>query len=233
MLLKMNSFDCEQYILNYPDLSHFTKEMAQQHFKKYGQFEGRTDQKDKYKYKITVITPCSRPENLLKLKESIDFEFVCEWIIVYDSTKLSYDNSKFEDHDFISEYSYGDLGGGKYGYPQRNYALSVVKNKESYIYFLDDDNIIHPDLYTLSLIHNKIYTFNQLNKDSSLRLKGNRIKVTKIDIAMYLIYYPLINHTLFETTNYYSDGTFIVDCYNANKKSWIYIDKSFCYYNKL
>ena len=227
----MNSFDWEQYILNYPCFSNFTKEMAQRHFKKYGQFEGRTDQKDKRKYKITVITPCSRPENLLKLKESLNFEFVCEWIIVYDSAKVKID-LQFEEHDNISEYFHINLE-GKYGNSQRNYALSLVKNKESYIYFLDDDNIIHPDLYSLSLIPNVIYTFDQINKDSSFRLKGNEIRVGRIDSAMYLVYYPLIKEIIFEITNYYSDGTFIVDCYNANKKSWMYIDKTFCYYNKL
>jgi len=240
----MDSFDWQQYILNYPELSHFTKEMAQRHFKKFGQFENRTDKKNHEKIMITVITPCSRPHNLLKLKDSLNFDYICEWIIVYDISKVQCD-LQFEEFDKISEYRY-TLPEGKYGYPQRNYALSLVNNKESYIYFLDDDNIIHPDLYTLSLLPGKIYTFNQLHKDNNLDSKnlnnnldsknlkilyGGNIKVGKIDIAMYMIYYPLLKDLQFGVDKYHGDGQFIVDCYNLNKHTWIYVNKILCYYN--
>ena len=38
--------------------------------------------------KITIITPSYRINNLYKIKESINFEYVHEWIIVYDGSKL-------------------------------------------------------------------------------------------------------------------------------------------------
>ena len=37
---------------------------------------------------MTIITPCYRLNNLNKIKESIDFNYVDEWIIVYDGTKI-------------------------------------------------------------------------------------------------------------------------------------------------
>ena len=36
--------------------------------------------------KITIITPCSRIHNLPMLHESIKFDKINKWIIVYDTT---------------------------------------------------------------------------------------------------------------------------------------------------
>jgi len=35
------------------------------------------------------------------------------------------------------------------GNGQRNYALTRITNEHKLLYYLDDDNIIHPDLYNL------------------------------------------------------------------------------------
>jgi hypothetical protein len=226
----MNSFDYEQYLLNYPELKGFTKEMAQRHFKRCGQFEGRTDQIGNKKFTITVITPCCRPQNLLNLVCSLNFDQISEWIIVYDSSKVTCTKKQFEYNSKITEYFYTSEGIS--GNPQRNYALSVVNNKESYIYFLDDDNLIHPELYKLSLLPNKIYTFDQEEKNK-LRLLGNKIAVGKIDSAMFLIWYPLIKETTFKIDKYDADGHFITECYGNNKEKLIYIPKIMCYYNVL
>ena len=224
----MNTFDYNQYLLNYPELKYMNEPMARRHFQKFGQFEGRTDQKEQKGNKITVITPCTRVSNLHKLKESINFDYICEWIIVYDSSKVEENTKQFEEFPSISEYFYTSEGIS--GNPQRNYALSVVNNKESYIYFLDDDNIIHPELYKLSLLHNKIYTFDQ-EENNKLRLLGNKIAVGKIDSAMFLIWYPLIKETTFKIDKYDADGLFITQCYGNNKEKLIYIPKILCYYN--
>jgi hypothetical protein len=51
------------------------------------------------------------------------------------------------------------------GNGQRNYALTKITNPDTLLYYLDDDNIIHPDLYNLlDFIDNTIYTFNQYNR---------------------------------------------------------------------
>ena len=223
----MRNFDWQQYIANYPELNHFTESMAIKHFKRYGQFQQKTDQKDLTLCKITVITPCSRPENLLKIKESLNFEHIVEWIIVYDNIICT---TQFE-NEKISEYCHKSEG--KYGFPQRNYGLSVIKNEKSYIHFLDDDNIVHPDLYNLSLLPNKIYTFDQENKDGSLRLTGNHIRVRKIDTAMFLVWFPMVKGIQFITDKYDSDGYYITTCYSNNKGSLIYVPKILCWYNKI
>jgi len=226
----MNSFNWKQYIQNYFDLSHLkTKDNAIYHYLHFGENEKRTDHELKNKIKITLITPCIRPENLKLIKESIDFEYICEWIIVYDIFKVA--SQKNFDHDKISEYNYTSEGIS--GNPQRNYALSKIKNEESYIYFLDDDNIVHPELYNLNLLPNKIYTFNQLNKNNELRMKGNCITLGHIDSAMFLIYYPLVKNIKWHNFDYEADGYYIQECYLKNKINWIYTNKDICYYNKI
>jgi hypothetical protein len=181
---------------------------------------------------ITVITPCVRPDNLKFLKESIDFNRVCEWIIVYDGLKLPDQQPLFKDNEKISEYIYSDSTGIS-GNPQRNYALTVVKNHESYIYYLDDDNIIHPGLYTISLLKGKIYTFNQINKDNPPGLKGTCIKPNYIDTAMFLIDYSLAKEIKWKNDLYNADGYYIEQCYLMNIGKWIYVNKNICYYNFL
>ena len=48
--------------------------------------------------RITVITPCCRPQNLNTIKNSVDFNHVEEWIIVYDGNRVSEIPDIFNDH---------------------------------------------------------------------------------------------------------------------------------------
>lgn len=190
--------------------------------------------------KITIITPSIRLENLKKIKQSINFDYVNEWIIVYDGSKIENNPYLFinEEHcDKISEYLHN--GNGISGNPQRNYALDNIKHKNTYIYYLDDDNIIHPELYELlnDIESDKIYTFNQKRpiniypyKDL---LKGDDVRLYNIDSAMMLIDYNLCKDIKWIEDKYYADGIYIVDCFIKNKKNWVYIDKTLCYYNYL
>ena len=60
------------------------------------------------------------------------------------------------------------------GNGQRNFALSKITNENTLLYYLDDDNIIHPNLYNLLnyIDNNTIYSFNQCNS-----IQGNNINV--------------------------------------------------------
>ncbi len=175
--------------------------------------------------KITIITPSYRVTNLPKLKESINFDYIHEWIIVYDGSKIK-ENPKLFKHPKIKEFVH--LGQGISGNPQRNYALTQVSNKDTLLYYLDDDNIIHPDLYRLlNVIDNRyLYTFNQ--KD---RLKGNNINIGSIDTAMVIVPYSTCKDELWIPSRYDADGYYIKVCYQKNKA--IFVDNDLCYYNKV
>lgn len=181
--------------------------------------------------KLTIITPSYRLDNLLRLKNSIDFDYVDQWIIVYDGSKINENPNLFQtdiNKEKIEEYLF--KGNGISGNPQRNYALDQIKNTNTFIYYLDDDNIIHPSLYKLLNVidKNKIYTFNQENG-----IKGNNINVNCIDTAMFLIDFNLCKNIRWSPNYYNADGFYIKECYENNKENHIFVDNELCYYNKI
>jgi hypothetical protein len=180
--------------------------------------------------KITIITPSYRTNNLMKIKESIDFNYVDEWIIVYDGRRILENPKLFEGEDKIKEYVF--KGEGISGNPQRNFALTKVTNPNTMLYYLDDDNIIHPSLYHLldTVDNTKMYTFNQANRN---RIKGNVIEVYKIDTAMCLIPYSLCSDVRWKLHLYEADGHYIKECYEKKIENHIYVDQDLSYYNKL
>ena len=179
----------------------------------------------KNKNKITIITPSYRTDNLIKLKNSINFDYINEWIIVYDGSKIT-ENPNIFINEKIKEFLY--KGDGISGNPQRNFALDNITIEDTYIYFLDDDNIIHPNFYKLLDIidKNKIYTFDQEN-----RIKGNNINVCYIDSAMFLIDYNICKGIKWIPHEYGADGYYIKECYNNNKNKHVYLNNNLCYYN--
>jgi hypothetical protein len=163
----------------------------------------------------------------LEIKKSINFEYIDEWIIVYDGSKIINNPNLFEnqENNKIKEYLYD--GEGISGNPQRNYALTKVTNQNALLYYLDDDNIIHPNIYRLLNIidNNKLYTFNQYN-----RIRGNNIY---IDTAMAIIPYKSCKNEKWIIDKYEADGYYIKACYDKNINTHIYVDNDLCYYNKM
>ena len=180
----------------------------------------------KNKNKITIITPSCRPNNLLKLKESINFNYVNEWIIVYDGSKINTLPNLFENENKIKQYIHNSEGIS--GNPQRNFALSTITN-DTFIYYLDDDNLIHPSLYKLiNILDNKMYTFNQANG-----IKGDVIDINHIDTAMCIMDYKLCKNFTWRLDKYNADGYYLKECYENNINNYVYVNNDLCYYNKL
>ena len=180
--------------------------------------------------KLTIITPSYRIDNLLQVKQSINFDYVDEWIIVYDGSKIIDNPNLFanQEDNKIKEYIY--KGEGISGNPQRNFALTKITNPDTLLYYLDDDNAIHPAMYRLlNIIDNdKMYTFNQY-----ARLKGNNIEVNHIDTAMIIIPYNLCKNIKWLLDLYNADGYYITECYQNNNNKYIYVDNDLCYFNKI
>ena len=186
---------------------------------------------------LTIITPCSRPQFLLKLKESIQFEKIDKWIIVYDTSRdRSY--TKMFDESKIEEVFCSDLG--QAGHPQRNFGVKMVT--DGHIYFLDDDNIIHPEFWNLTFEPDYFYTFDQLRtkKGTVLKgikettvLKGNKIKVNHIDTAMFVVPLKMFEDNSWDITKYNADGFFITQVFAKYSNMHKYINVIASYYNFL
>jgi hypothetical protein len=183
--------------------------------------------------KLTIITPSCRPENLIRIRKSINFDYVAEWIIVYDGATVEQNPLLFvgdNECGKIKEFVY--VGEGISGNPQRNYALSQISDPDNaLLYYLDDDNSVHPDLYKLFtaniLTKGRLYSFNQ--KD---RLRGDNINPGHVDTAMCIIDYSLCKNVRWKPQLYDADGHYLRDCYNAiGRHNHVFIDHDMCYYN--
>jgi len=182
--------------------------------------------------KLSIITPCTRPENLMRIKESIPFEYVHEWIIVYDESRVI--NPHLFQDERIKEY--GCKGYSIVGNIQRNYGLDHITG-DTYVYFLDDDTIMHPDLITLlqTIEPGHLYTFDQQRSIKEFPytdyLKGNKIEMFHIDTAMFLIDSSLCKDIRWDTDEYAADAIFIAECYSSQPNAWIYVNRTLSYYN--
>lgn len=141
--------------------------------------------------KLSIITPCSRPENLPAIYSSIlsmNSDEV-EWIIIYDSDKIDERIRQYE--SFVPIILTNQKRGNGNGGMQRNKGLELAKGK--WIYFLDDDNLIHKKL--LKKIQSfgdekTILIFNQFATNHKRRIKKfslNYLRPGYIDTGQFVI----------------------------------------------
>ena len=190
---------------------------------------------------IVIITPSYRVQNLKKLYESIDFTNVLRWIIVYDGKHIEENQMIFKDNPKIDEYVYA--GDSCWGNGQRNYALDKLTSIDAkfFVYFLDDDNIMHPDFDKIipKLEYGHLYTFDQLRLGeddvipSGGTLPGNIIKYRCIDTAQFIADFALVRDIRWRTDVYQADFFYINECCVNNYKNHEYIPLVASYWNYL
>jgi len=178
---------------------------------------------------ITIITPCSRPENLDALSKSImQLNYPFTWIICYDLRVVKEFNPVYG-----ATYQIG-IEGGVYGNLQRNKAIDYIVNPYEWIYCLDDDNTMHPDFaylfkqYSLRNPDLDIVTFDQQLSDS-VRL-GSDIREGFIDQAQFMVRKRIIEP--YEQT-YSADGILIEKLYKKYPERTLYYNEVLSYYNRL
>lgn len=177
---------------------------------------------------LNIITPCSRPENLKAIKESINIPRErYRWIIVFDADRLP-------DPSYLPEtaecYFHKDVNGIS-GNVQRNFALDLVK--EGHVYMNDDDTILHPELWkNIEKLDDDFISFMQANKDGSIRLTGDTIDINCIDSHNFIVSSRIVNDTRWIINRYEADGFFAIEC-NSKAKTRIYINKVLSVYNSL
>lgn len=201
--------------------------------------------------RIFIITPCSRPENLIEIKKSIEKElkqFAWSWIIVVDSNEEI--PSTIVDRLIENEDSQNTVGISYYineistvGNMQRNRGLDIANKwarEDDLIYFLDDDNILHPkfkNIVTLMMAIRRydVVIFGQCMKDGTPRLipTPDTVKVDHIDTACMLAKYRAIKNFAWQPDIYNADGYYIEQIYEANKLRTYVNKNAYCYYNYL
>lgn len=187
-----------------------------------------------YKNFINIITPCSRITNLETISKSINIPWrVYRWLVIIDAHKpavLPTLPANAEVYYFKDD--------SVCGHGQRNYALNLLKelktpkHMDPFVYFLDDDTTLHPDLYTeMKDLTNDFIHFNQVNKNGTHRI-GGQVKVNHIDTGSAVIKLSLVQDLKWKTDIYNADGYFMEACF-AKAKTPIYIPKPLSIYNGL
>ncbi len=177
---------------------------------------------------LNIITPCSRPQNLHEISKSINIpKENYRWIVVFDM-------EEFPDKNLIPDNCETYLHKNPnsiVGHSQRNYAISLIK--KGYIYFNDDDTVIHTELWeNIKNIDTDFISFSQLNKNGTIRLVGNSIKVGHIDSHSFMVSKDIVGDVKFKIDKYDADGYFASDCYLASKTK-TFINKPLSIYNFL
>lgn len=177
---------------------------------------------------INIVTPCSRPENLHKISQSINIpKENYRWIVVFDRDELP-DSKLIPDNCEV--YLHRDSK-SIVGHAQRNFALDIIH--DGYVYFNDDDTILHKDLWeNIKYVDDDFISFQQLNKDGSLRLNGDKVDLNHIDSHNFIFKKSVVNGITFRIDYYGADGIFAKSCYD-NSKTKKYINKPLSVYNLL
>ena len=177
---------------------------------------------------INIITPCSRPKNIQTIFESICIPLEnYHWYVVFD---LDYIPKTLPVHPNITYISHRN-DKSKAGNSQRNIALEIIT--DDYVYFLDDDTIMHPELWDrVNSFTSDIIIFNQCHKNETLRLYGGFIEPGAVDTGNLIVHRNTIGPIRWDVNEYNGDGFFFKEV-SKNTKKKKYIPIILSYYNKL
>jgi len=193
---------------------------------------------------FNVITPCTRPENLDRMLASL---IACTvpapitWHIIYDTEDILVPNLQLRTPLIkVKEYTHADKR-SVVGHAQRNYGMECIDS--GFIYFLDDDNIIHPAFFSavyeeyLKDPYKLVFVVDQIFKNKEIRLIAgpDNTKKFHVDTAQFCIHSRLI-HKLgasFDITDYSADGAFIERMFLVYSETFKFINQPLCFYNYL
>ena len=197
---------------------------------------------------LHILTRCTRPNNLIQVRDSV-FSNLSEnlnikWHVIFDTAPL-----KDIDAETLSEISSDNtifhfIKGGDGGmlYPQ---STDIIKelNEDDWFYFLDDDNIMHPDFYeyisvALDKKDKKIHVVSQ--KVAGKDFTGLDVRIAspkntgfqKTDIAQLIMSVSLIKEYVFGAS-YAADGYFVESVLKDHPKTFEYHNVILCHYNYL
>lgn len=190
---------------------------------------------------ISILTPVSRPQNLHKIYEDL-CQYIGKikiiWYICYDASLLIDKFVALEDKkDLYIVQAVSPYKNAVGGHLHRNYILSNMKglNSNRFIYFLDDDNLLHPnfvDFVSNNELDLSVYMFSQVRWTGNKIADLKTLKIGHVDTAQILC--RLYCFQDFEFPNIYeADGHWIMHLWNKYSGYFKMEKDIFTYYNKL
>ena len=178
---------------------------------------------------LNIVTPCSRPENLHTISESINIPREnYRWIVVFDMDTPPdslYIPENCEYHLYRDSKSVA-------GHAQRNFATKLID--AGHIYQNDDDTALHPELWEniKDLSAADMITFAQLDTMGGLRLRGDVVELMKVDSHNFIVSRELVGDLEWQIERYDADGLFAIECAKRST-SRVWIPKVLSVYNWL
>ena len=176
---------------------------------------------------INIVTPCSRPENLKAIAESINIPSGnYRWIVVHDADEFPdmETTKQAEQHLYREE-------GSIAGHAQRNFANRLIS--DGYVLQLDDDTILHPDFWgSVKNSEEDLVSWAQLTAQGHPRLPAGRFLVGAIDSGSFMVKRSVIGDLQWDASRYDADGYFAQQVV-ARTTSQRKIERYLSYYNYL
>lgn len=176
---------------------------------------------------INIVTPCSRPENLKAIAESINIPAEnYRWIVVHDADEFpDIEMPKEAEHHLYREQ------GSIAGHAQRNFANRLIA--DGYVLQIDDDTILHPNFWeVVKDCEEDIVSWAQTWANGEHRLAAGNYWVGGIDSGSFMVKRSVIGDLQWQVSRYDADGLFAQQVV-ARTKSQRRIERYLSYYNYL
>ena len=181
---------------------------------------------------ITVVTPSNRPWLLPKVYSSLPVG--AEWVVVLDRHDLREVPAELPHAANVKLFAHT---GGKWGNDQRSFGMLQASGE--YLYFLDDDNVVHPRLMPLfekltASGERPAIVVNQILKSGELRLRATLPPHPNgTDTAQVLVPRSMTLGHKWDSNMYEADGKFFGEIFSEHRERFVAVDEPACYYNYL
>jgi hypothetical protein len=211
---------------------------------------------------LNIITPVSRPENLTAIYRNLSEinELDIRWFTIFDPLCAS-SVDEWSSHvqrtaaepelpqsQFPVQIAVAGTSGG-WGGSKRSYAMSVID--DGWCYFLDDDNLIQPDLARVfrrgleEQPNAQVIVFHQARRDGSIRLHAapENMRGCHFDTGQFVMKRSFIGEVDYAPASSpwstiwpdvgVGDWNFIERFWNANPQHFHFVPEIGSYYNAL
>lgn len=190
---------------------------------------------------LTIVTALSRPMNLPFLLSSVEMllpDFSLRWAIIHSPSSGCSAGGMSSSRDWILEAVVKPNDPG--GYTQKNIGIDLAL-RPGWIYFLDDDNLIHPDFPSAlsaaiwSHPAARGFAFHQIRRNGQhyLRSSPSNCSRGRIDQGNFCFHTDAIGAIRHREMGRQLDGIFFEAVYATCKDQFVFLDCTATYYNAL
>lgn len=198
---------------------------------------------------INIVTRCTRLNNLSEIEESVfnsPESINIIWHLIFDTGTLieipTYIFDRYKDKNV--KFHFERVGNRSLSVV--NSVIESIEDHNDWVYFLDDDNIIHKNFYQRiveeinkypeknGFIFSQDIDYKDFTKEKIRIASPHSVKLKHIDLAQYFLKRCMFaNNHWFKPRSWGSDGIFIEDLFREKPSEFSFIKDTLCHYNYL